>query len=227
MDTLAPPSASLPESLRVFLAEDAPAREVIKKINYSHEGFIDEIVRNPGISQRQLAAIFGYTEGWVSQVIATDAFQAALAKRKEEIIDPALKATVEERLKGLVLQSAAKLMQKLEANPSDDLTLGVLNAASKALGYGAKSVAPVVNNQFVVQVPAKASSSEVWAERHNPNSASRSAEALPATSRPAIEPPPGDEGELVSAATRAEAPAPAAPNPPPVGAILTEEVISA
>lgn len=168
MDTTQNPAAptEMPESLRVFMSMEKPP--VIAKLNYSHTAMIDEIIRNPHISQGALAGLFGYTAGWISQVIATDAFQAAMHARKEEIIDPVLRATVDERLKGLVLQSIDKLMVKMEGNPSDDLTLGVLTAATKALGYGAKNIGPVINQQFVVQVPGKIGSSSEWAELHNP-----------------------------------------------------------
>lgn len=172
-----PAAAPLPESLRSFLGVPG-STDVVAKLNYSHKAMIDEIVKNPHVSQGSLASIFGYTPGWISQVIATDAFQAALAERKNEIIDPVLRATVEERLKGLVLQSIDKLMTKMEGNPSDDLTLGVLTAATKALGYGAKNIGPVINNQFVVQVPAKAVSSAQWASDHAP-SAGGSVEVKP------------------------------------------------
>lgn len=179
MDSSSPTRTSdLPESLQAFLWSPAAQPQVIAKVNYSHKAMIDEIVRNPHVSQGALAAMFGYTPGWISQVIATDAFQAALHERKEEIIDPVLKATVEERLKGLVLQSIEKLKTKLEGNPSDDLTLGVMAAATKALGYGAKNVDNRQINNFVVQVPGKAATSESWAAAHRP-SASGPAEIQP------------------------------------------------
>lgn len=168
--------AAIPDSLRTFGLE--PAKGAIAKISYTHDGMIDEIIKNPHASQGQLAALFGYTAGWICQVIASDAFQSRLAERKNEIIDPTIRATVEERLKGLVLQSIEKLKQKLDASPSDDLTLGVLNSAAKALGYGAKQ-APTVNNNFVVQIPGKSATSEEWVAAHSPLSAGGNAPKLP------------------------------------------------
>jgi len=79
-----------------------------------------------------------YTPGWVSQVIASDSFQAYLSTRKEEIVDPLLRGAVEESFKGLVLQSMAALRRKLEANPTDDLALEVFKNSARALGYGAR-----------------------------------------------------------------------------------------
>jgi hypothetical protein len=98
----------------------------------------DLILSNPAVSQGEIARHFGYTEGWVSQVIASDAFQAFIASRKDEIIDPMLRGAVEESFKGLVLQSIARLREKLEANPSDQLVLEVFKNSARALGYGAR-----------------------------------------------------------------------------------------
>lgn len=98
----------------------------------------DIILANPAINQGDIAAFFGYTEGWVSQVIASDAFQAFIADRRDEIVDPVLKGAVEESFKGLVLQSIARLRQKLDANPSDQLVLEVFKNSARALGYGAR-----------------------------------------------------------------------------------------
>jgi len=96
------------------------------------------ILQNPAISQGEIAQFFGYTAGWVSQVIASDAFQAFLATRKDEILDPILRGEVEASFKGLVLQSMEKLRQKLDANPSDQLVLEVFKNSARALGYGAR-----------------------------------------------------------------------------------------
>lgn len=110
----------------------------VQKTSYSHDALIDIILANPAITQNQLAATLGYTPGWVSQVIGSDAFQAALALRKEKIVDPMLRGAVEESFKGLVLQSMQRLREKLEANPTDNLVLEVFKSSTRALGYGAK-----------------------------------------------------------------------------------------
>lgn len=110
----------------------------VAKTNYSHEAVIDAILMNPGISQNELAASLGYTPGWLSQVIGSDAFKAALATRREQILDPMLRGEVEESFRGLVIQSMHKLREKLEANPSDNLVLEVFRSSTRALGYGSR-----------------------------------------------------------------------------------------
>lgn len=164
METTAP---ALPSTFADF--KPAPKAQAIAKVSYSHDAMIDMIVGNPWINQGELARNFGYTEGWVSQVIASDAFQARLEQRKNELINPAIRATIEERFKGLVARSIEILMRKLDAPTgqiSDELALKALEVASKAAGYGAKSAQVQVNNQFVVAVPHKSASTADWERDH-------------------------------------------------------------
>lgn len=160
---LAPPSADIAATFgRV---NTAPRPQAIAKTRYSHEAMVDMIVSNPWISQAELARNFGYTEGWVSQVIASDAFQAFLEKRKGDLIDPAIRATIEERFKGLIARSIEILMRKLdkpEGQISDELATKALEIASKAAGYGSKTAQVQLNQSFVVHVPPKSASSADW-----------------------------------------------------------------
>lgn len=110
----------------------------VAKVNYSHEALADAILTNPAINQRELAAIFGYSEGWISQILASDSFQAFVADRKDQILDPILRGNIEEGMRGLVLQSMERLREKLAVDVSGDLSLEVLKSASKALGYGSR-----------------------------------------------------------------------------------------
>jgi hypothetical protein len=113
--------------------------QAIAKVRYTHEALIDMIVGNPAVSQGELAAHFGYTEGWISQVIASDAFQARLAARRADVVDPLLLRSVKEKLEGLAHRSLDVLQQKLEAPMVADATvLKAVELSTKALGYGAQ-----------------------------------------------------------------------------------------
>lgn len=139
----------------------------IKKTRYSHEAMIDVIVAEPTISQVELAARFNHRPAWISRIIGSDAFQAALAKRREELTDPFLVATIEERFRGLAMQSLDVISEKLEATKNTDIALKALDISSKALGFGARSGQHnAVTNNFVVQLPSKAQNSSDWASEH-------------------------------------------------------------
>lgn len=144
----------------------------MQKIRYTHDAMIDTIIANPAISQGELAALFGYSQSWVSVVLNSDAFRERLAARRAELVDPAIVASVEERLRGLANLSAQITTEHLAATRDPQLALKALSVATKALGYGAPAPAQQavqVNVSPVVVVPAKEGSSEEWQRRWAPN----------------------------------------------------------
>jgi len=128
-------------------SERAPTMGAVAKVNYSHADMIDFIIANPRVTQNDLAARYGYSVGWVSNVMASDAWQSAMAARRSEICDPVLVATVEERFKGITLLSLERLKQKLEApTVSDNVVLRAVELGAKAVGVGGNAP-PVVQSQ--------------------------------------------------------------------------------
>ena len=138
----------------------------LMRVHYSHEAMIDIIIAEPNITQGELAARFNRSQGWISIVMGSDAFQAALAKRRDDLLDPFLIATLEERFRGLADQSLQVLSEKLEVTKNPELALKALEISSKALGFGARNNGPAVQNNFVVQLPQKIENSSDWAAKH-------------------------------------------------------------
>ena len=106
---------------------------------------IDQIIANPGVHQNALASTFGYTPAWVSLVISSDAFQERLVERKDELVDPVIRATIEERFKALVNRSLEVLQEKLAmptSTISDNLALRAAELGAKALGIGGNAPPP-------------------------------------------------------------------------------------
>lgn len=121
----------------------APTMGRLQKCSYTHDALIDLIIQHPELDQNHLAAYFGYTPGWISNVLASDAFQMRMAARREEIIDPALKATIEERFRALVIRSLEVLQNKLNApQVSDTIALRAAELGAKALGIGGHAPPP-------------------------------------------------------------------------------------
>ncbi len=140
----------------------------LQKVGYTHEAMIDVIISNPEIKQNDLARMFDRSVPWISRIIGSDAFQAALAKRREDLTDPFLIATIEERVRGLAYQSLDIIADKLESTKNVDIALKALDVSVKVLGFGARSGGPTQNNQFVIQLPPKSASAGEWAETHSP-----------------------------------------------------------
>ena len=130
-------------SMDTALAAAAPTMGALQKVRYSHTDMIDFIIANPQTTQNALASRYGYSVGWVSNIMASDAWQSAMAKRREELVDPTLVATIDERFRGITLQSLERLKQKLEAPAvSDNVVLKALELGAKALGVGGNAPPP-------------------------------------------------------------------------------------
>lgn len=127
------------------LREHSPSMTQVAKVSYTHDSMIDLIIERPTISQNELAAHFGYSVPWVSHIIASDAFQMRLAARKDELIDPTIRATIEERFKALVYRSLEVLHEKLNrpvAAIPDNLALRAAELGARSLGLGGATAAP-------------------------------------------------------------------------------------
>lgn len=140
----------------------------IDRVRYTHDAMIDLILAHPEMSQGQLAKYFNFTEGWVSRVIGSDAFQARLAQRKEDVVDPEIRQTLEEKLQGLAHQSLAIVAEKMGVTKNPDLALKTLELTTKALGFGARDRNIGVQNNFVVALPPKATNEQDWAASARP-----------------------------------------------------------
>ena len=140
---------------------------VIEKLSYSHKAMIDLLVANPMISQGELAKAFGYTQPWISRILRSDSFREQLAARTNELVDPLVLQSIEQRFEALVTQSLDILEKKLspECSPTADLALKAAELGSRALGYGAKTGNVNVTGTFVVAMPEKASNSQEWLSR--------------------------------------------------------------
>jgi hypothetical protein len=105
--------------------------------SYSPEVMVELMVRNPLWSHQQFAAYFGRPASWFSSVLASNTFQQELDKRRGEVANPDLTATMDERFRALSLQAVTVLQEKLNVKGVSDLV--VLKSAElgiKALGMG-------------------------------------------------------------------------------------------
>jgi hypothetical protein len=120
-----------------------------KVLKYSHKALADAMLLNPSIQGRQLATLFGRTPQWVYLVQSTDAFQAYLSRRQEDLVDPSIRATLNERAKALTLRSLEVMQEKLnrpvDAIP-DQFALRAFELAAKATALGGNAPPPPAPN---------------------------------------------------------------------------------
>jgi hypothetical protein len=114
-------------------------------MRYNHEAMVNLILMNPGIKQKEIAIAMGYTEAWISSVINSDAFQALLAKRQADVVNPEITLTLRERATGVATRSMQVLMEKL-AKPADaiadNFALRAFELSAKATGMGGNAPPP-------------------------------------------------------------------------------------
>ncbi len=113
--------------------------------SYKHDAIIDAMITNPFISQQELAALFGYSRSWISQLQASDAFQERCAERAAELHDPAVLASMKEQNSGLHLRSMDVLREKFE-QPAEKIPFNqavrLYEVSGRNLGYGARVEQP-------------------------------------------------------------------------------------
>ncbi len=139
----------------------------LQKTHYTHDAMIDVLIAEPSITQKELAERFQRSQNWISRIMGSDAFQGALSKRREELSDPFLIATIEERFRGLAMQSLDVISENLEKTRNSDIAMKALDISSKALGFGARTVGQTTNNSFVIALPPKIEDAGDWAKTHS------------------------------------------------------------
>lgn len=130
-----------------------------------HELVIDMIIANPTLKQGEIAKAVGRSQAWLSIVMNGDMFKARLAERKEEIVDPALRATVDDRFRAVANGASEEFLRRLELAPNSIRTKDLVDAmsvTSSGLGMGPSSQPTFQQNLYVVQAPPQAASTEAW-----------------------------------------------------------------
>lgn len=143
------------------------AAGAIDRVKYTHDAMIDLVIANPAMKQSEIARHFGYTEPWVSRIFCSDAFQARLAERKSDIVDPTITSSVKDRIEGLAMQSLEVISEKLAATRNPDLAIKAFELSTKAAGYGARQANVQVQQNFVVAIPNKIADPQAWAASCN------------------------------------------------------------
>ena len=116
-------------------------------LNNVHRAMVDTILARPDITTAELGDQYGFSASWTNMIINSVAFKRHLEKRRDEVINPIIIASTEERLQAVVNRSLDVIHEKLSKNPdqvSDNLALRALELGSKAMGLGQAKAATVV-----------------------------------------------------------------------------------
>lgn len=140
------------------------------QLTYTHKAMMDLVLANPTMPLKDLAEYFGVTEAWAKKVTMSDAFQAVLDKRREEIINPIISESVTEKIRGLTNNTLDMLNSRVEmgiVKTPELIEIAKMGLTSQGLLDTSDKV--VNNNQFVVAMPNKVATADEWAEQIKPD----------------------------------------------------------
>jgi hypothetical protein len=92
--------------------QQTPAKG-ITRLTYTHDAMVDLILQEPTVTHKELAEIFQYSAGWIQRVCASDAFQARLAERRAQLVDPHVARSLNERLRGVTIKAIDIIDERL------------------------------------------------------------------------------------------------------------------
>lgn len=130
----------------------------IKSVSYTHEAMILWMISNPHKSQGDAALYFGVTQGWLSKVVHSDAFQLLYRKRQDEVAS-VVAAGIPEKLNAATSVALDRLTEKIEGSESQDFLLDATDKLLKANGFAPTGqrnpVSPAApqnqqNNTFII-----------------------------------------------------------------------------
>lgn len=108
------------------------------RLSHTHEQIINWLILNPGASMRQCADTFGYTQSWLSTLIRSDLFQAALAERQMAVAARVV-ATIPQKLAAVTEIALDKLADMVGTSEDQDFILDAADKALHRMGYAPQS----------------------------------------------------------------------------------------
>jgi len=113
-------------------------RKQLVNLSHAHEMIINWLVVNPDRSLRECSDHFGYTQAWLSTVIHSDLFQAALRERQEAIAVKVAES-IPAKLRRAGDIAIEKLTTALEQNEDPKFLLDATDRLLHRMGYAPQS----------------------------------------------------------------------------------------
>lgn len=127
----------------------APFKERVQlgRLSITHEAIMDWLLANPGKGQmRKCAEYFGFTRSWLSSIIWSDAFQAKLRDKKEQIFEETV-LPMRDQMNGVAQRALERLGEKVEVIDDPKVLTDVADKMLHRLGYAPKvDAAPGTQN---------------------------------------------------------------------------------
>ena len=173
------------------MAADSEGKLV--SLSHTHEMMLNWLVVNPDRSLRECADHFGYTQSWVSSILHSDLFQAAL-KQKQLDIAVRVAQSIPEKLRRAADIGVEKLAEKLEESEDPEFILDATDKILHRMGYAPQSFRNPAgspgsmnqqNNFFIGQAELLAAQELMAGAARLPQALGPNFSASPSTERPA------------------------------------------
>jgi len=118
-----------------------------KVLTNVHRAMADTILARPDITMAELGEQYNLSASWTNLIVNSVAFKRYIEKRRDEIVNPIIIASTQERLEAVTNRALDVIHEKLSKNAdqvSDNLALRALELSSKAMGLGQAKAATVV-----------------------------------------------------------------------------------
>lgn len=110
----------------------------LKRMGLKHEALLNYMLANPTMKVSEVARACGVSYSWASIVVHSDAFQARLRQRQDEIFNAHVQP-LHEKMVGVAHMAVDKLGEQLEKSTDPDYILNVSDKILHRLGFAPKA----------------------------------------------------------------------------------------
>lgn len=134
-------------------ADAQGTRMQLKNLSNKHEEILLWLLEHPFAKLSECAIACGVTQGWLSQIIHSDLFQARLAEVRGGILNVGV-LSLHEKVSALASEAVDALLEKLPEIEDPEQLESIADMTLKRLGFGTSSApaasAPVINNNIII-----------------------------------------------------------------------------
>ena len=110
----------------------------VNRLSHTHDAIINWLIINPQASLRECADFFGYTQPWLSSLLHSGLFQAALKERQEQV-HMRVVASIPERLSVVAEVALDKLATEVANSENPNYILDAADRVLHRMGYAPAS----------------------------------------------------------------------------------------
>lgn len=122
----------------------------IQRMSHKHVDILNYLIANPLVRLGDVARHFEMTQGWLSQVIHSDAFQRMMSEKQDAVFHTSV-LPLKEKMTAIAHKALDKLDDKMEIETDTAEIRQVAETVLDRIGFNTKT-APVVHNtlnQFI------------------------------------------------------------------------------